>query len=43
MSYAAAGSLHRNVLFSIGLVLFIFIMLINVVLEQIVRRKGETQ
>ena len=30
MSYAAAGSLQRQALFSIGLVLFLFIMLINV-------------
>ena len=29
MSYAADGSLQRNALFSIGLVLFIFIMIIN--------------
>ena len=33
MSYASVGSLHRNALFSIGLVLFLFIMLINVFLN----------
>ncbi len=32
MSYAADGSLQKNALFSIGLVLFIFIMIINAVL-----------
>lgn len=41
MSYAAVGSLQRNALFSIGLVLFLFIMLINVLLELLLRhRKG---
>lgn len=33
MSYAAVGSLQRDALFSIGLVLFLFIMLINVLLK----------
>ncbi len=33
MSYASVGSLQRNALFSIALVLFVFIMLINVVLN----------
>lgn len=33
MSYAEYGSLHRNALFSIGLVLFVFIMLINIILH----------
>ena len=33
MSYAAYGSLQRNALYSIGLVLFLFIMLINVLLN----------
>ena len=32
MSYAAYGSLYRNALFSIGLVLFLFIMIINALL-----------
>mgnify|MGYP000598510088 CR=1 FL=1 len=32
MSYASVGSLQRQALFSIGLVLFLFIMLINVLL-----------
>ncbi|MGI6737457.1 MAG: phosphate ABC transporter permease subunit PstC [Anaerovoracaceae bacterium] len=39
MSYAAVGSLQRNALFSIGLVLFIFIMLINLLLNVIVKGK----
>ena len=38
MSYASVGSLHRNALFSIGLVLFLFIMLINVVLTRILKK-----
>ncbi|HIS56489.1 MAG: phosphate ABC transporter permease subunit PstC [Lachnospiraceae bacterium] len=40
MSYAADGSLQRNALFSIGLVLFCFIMIINGVLG-LVLKKGE--
>jgi phosphate transport system permease protein len=39
MSYAPYGSLHRNALFSIGLVLFVFIVLVNVVLSLVVRPK----
>lgn len=39
MSYAAVGSLQRNALFSIGLVLFLFIMIINVFLNVVVKRK----
>lgn len=39
MSYASYGSLHREALFSIGLVLFIFIILVNVVLNLIARRE----
>ncbi len=39
MSYASYGSLHREALFSIGLVLFIFIVIVNIVLNLIVRRK----
>lgn len=39
MSYASG--LHREVLFSIGLVLFLFIMVINVVLNTMVKKKGE--
>ena len=35
------GSLHRNALFSIGLVLFLFIMLINVFLNVFIKRKKE--
>lgn len=39
MSYASVGSLQRDALFSIGLVLFLFIMLINVFLNVFVKRK----
>jgi phosphate transport system permease protein len=38
MSYAAYGSLQRQALFSIGLVLFLFIMLINGLLNTFVKR-----
>ncbi len=41
MSYAAYGSLQRQALFSIGLVLFLLIMLINAFLNLFVK-KGET-
>jgi phosphate transport system permease protein len=41
MSYAAVGSLQREALFSIGLVLFVFIMLINVVLNVFIKGKGK--
>ena len=40
MSYAAYGSLQRQALFSIGLVLFLFIMLINGFLNLVVRKEG---
>lgn len=36
-----ASDLHRQVLFTIGLVLFVFIMIINLVLEKIVKAGGE--
>ena len=39
MSYAAVGSLQRNALFSIALVLFLFIMFINVVLNTLLKGK----
>ena len=39
MSYAAVGSLQRQALFSIGLVLFLFIMLINAILNLVIKRK----
>ncbi len=42
MSYAAYGSLQREALFSIGLVLFLFIMLINAFLNLVVQ-KGEVR
>ena len=41
MSYAAVGSLQRQALFSIGLVLFLFIMLINVILNVLIKNKKE--
>lgn len=41
MSYAGFGSLQRNALYSIGLVLFLFIMLINVILNVFIKRKKE--
>lgn len=41
MSYASYGSLHREALFSIGLVLFVFIVLVNVALNLITRRKED--
>ncbi len=41
MSYAAVGSLQRNALYSIGLVLFLFIMFINVVLNVFLKRDKE--
>lgn len=39
MSYAPYGSLQRDALFSIGLILFVFIILVNVVLNIIARRE----
>lgn len=39
MSYAAYGSLQRQALFSIGLVLFLFIMLINALLNLAVKKE----
>ena len=42
MSYAADGSLQKQALFSIGLVLFVFIMLINWLLNTFLKR-GEKQ
>ncbi len=39
MSYAAYGSLQRNALFSIALVLFLFIMLINAFLNLLVNKE----
>ncbi len=41
MSYAADGSLHRQALFSIALVLFLFIMMINAVLNFFLKKKRE--
>ena len=41
MSYAGVGTLQRNALFSIGLVLFLFIMLINVLLNTFLKRNRE--
>lgn len=39
MSYASYGSLQRDALFSIALVLFLFIMLINALLNTLLKRK----
>ncbi len=39
MSYASYGSLQRNALFSIGLVLFLFIMLINAFLNLLAKKE----
>ena len=39
MSYASYGSLQRDALFAIGLVLFVFIILVNIVLNIIARRE----
>ena len=41
MNYAEVGSLQRMALYSIGLVLFLFIMLINGVLNLVLKRKKE--
>jgi len=41
MSYAAAGSLQQQALFSIALILFLFIMLINAVLNFFLKRQKE--
>lgn len=41
MSYASVGSLQRAALFSIGLVLFLFIMLINALLHFLIHGKGD--
>ena len=41
MSDAAVGSLYQQALFSIGLVLFLFIMLINVLLNVCIKRRKE--
>ena len=41
MNYAPAGSLWKESLFSIGLVLFLFIMLINVILNVFIKNKKE--
>ena len=39
MSYASG--LHREALFSIGLVLFVFIMIINLIMNKILKSGGE--
>lgn len=41
MSYSSQGSLQRNALFSIALVLFLFIMLINATLNFLLKREKE--
>lgn len=41
MSYASHGSLQRQALFSIGLVLFLFIMMINWILHRVIRKEEQ--
>ena len=43
MSYAADGSLQKQALFSIGLILFLFIMLINLLLGRILKKGAATK
>ena len=41
MAYASPGSLYQQALYSIGLVLFLFIMLINVLLNMCIKNRKE--
>ena len=41
MSYASYGSLQRQALFSIGLVLFLFIRMINWILHRVIRKEEQ--
>lgn len=41
MAYSSPGSLQRGALFSIALVLYVFIMLINAALNLILKKRGE--
>ena len=41
ISYASYGSLQRQALFSIGLVLFLFIMMINWILHRVIRKEAQ--
>lgn len=41
MSYASYGSMQRQALFSIGLVLFLFIMMINWILHRVIRKEDQ--
>ena len=41
MSYASYGTLHRNALFSISVVLFLFIMMVNTLLHMISHNKED--
>ena len=41
MSYAGVGTLWRQALYSVGLVLFLFIMIINVILNVFIKNKKE--
>lgn len=43
MSYAADGSLQKQALFSIALILFLFIMLINLLLNRFLKKGASTQ
>ena len=42
LNYSREGSLQRQALFSIGLVLFLFIMLINAFLNLVLKRDKES-
>lgn len=39
MSYAAVGSLHRQALFSVGLVLFLFVLLIDALVDALLQKE----
>ena len=39
--FSYSSGLHREALFGIGLVLFVFIMVINIVLNRILKNGGE--
>lgn len=41
MAYSSPGSLQRDALFSIALVLYVFVMLINAALNVMLKRRGE--
>ena len=39
-AYSTPGSIHRNALFGIGLVLFVFIMIVNIILNIAIKKGG---